>query len=183
MFNGNPITMEKNVFASNKQNKQMKTLTNFVTLLTGELEQSGRHGTARAYRSSLNRLLEFTGNDRLTFTDLTPGLLKRYEQQLLTQGCKITAVQFATVTGLTQSVQFPGKFIRGSSNWSGGGDATLYLWNAQSTGAKTVFDPCPAGWRVPAFYGAAGTPSSTNYSPWRYWSNPISSLTFTNTEN
>ncbi len=30
--------MEKNVFASNKQNKQMKTLTNFVTLLTGELE-------------------------------------------------------------------------------------------------------------------------------------------------
>lgn len=78
--------------------------------------------------SSLNCLLEFTGNDRLTFTDLTPGLLKRYEQQLLTQGCKITAVQFATVTGLTQSVQFPGKFIRGSSNWSGGGDATLYLW-------------------------------------------------------
>ncbi len=87
--------MKKNVFVSNKRNKpnkQMKTLTHFVSLLTGELEQSGRHGTARAYHSSLNRLLEFTGNDRLTFTDLTPGLLKRYEQQLLTQGCKRNTV-------------------------------------------------------------------------------------------
>lgn len=92
MFNGSPMTMKKNVFAPNKRNKQMKTLTYFVSLLTGELEQSGRHGTARAYRSSLNRLLEFTGNDGLTFTDLTPGLLKRYEQQLLTQGCKRNTV-------------------------------------------------------------------------------------------
>ena len=87
--------MKKNVFALNKRNKpnkQMKTLTYFVSLLAGELEQIGRHGTARAYRSSLNRLLEFTGNDGLTFTDLTPGLLKRYEQQLLTQGCKRNTV-------------------------------------------------------------------------------------------
>ena len=64
----------------------------FVSLLAEELEQSSRHGTARAYRSSLNRLLEFTGNDQLTFSDLTPGLLKRYEQTLLTQGCKRNTV-------------------------------------------------------------------------------------------
>ncbi|WP_319504633.1 DUF4906 domain-containing protein [Bacteroides graminisolvens] len=88
-------------------------------------------------------------------------------------------IQFATTTGLTQSIRYPAHFIKGSSNWSGGGDATLYLWNAQSTAAKTVFDPCPAGWRVPAYYGAAGTPSSTDYSPWRYWNNP-SGTTFSN---
>ncbi len=77
---------------TSKRNKQMRTLTPFVSLLTGELEVSGRHGTARAYRSSLNRLLEFTGNRQLTFSDLTPGLLKRYEQTLLVQGCKRNTV-------------------------------------------------------------------------------------------
>jgi len=90
------------------------------------------------------------------------------------------AIEFSTTTGLTQSIRYPAHFIKGSSDWSGGGDATLYLWNAQSTAAKTVFDPCPAGWRVPAYYGAAGTPSSTNYSPWRYWANSNGSTSFTN---
>ena len=70
----------------------MKTLTVFVSSLVEELEISNRHGTARAYRSSLNRLLEFTGNHRLSFSDLTPGLLKRYEQSLLIQGCKRNTV-------------------------------------------------------------------------------------------
>ena len=75
-----------------KPNKQMKILSAFVSLLSGELEQNGRHGTARAYRSSLNRLLEFTGDTLLSFTDLTPGLLKKYEQALLAQGCKRNTV-------------------------------------------------------------------------------------------
>lgn len=93
---------------------------------------------------------------------------------------EITTIQFATTTGLTQSVRYPAHFIKRSSDWSGGGDATLYLWNAQSTGAKTVFDPSPAGWRVPAYYGAAGTPSSTDYSPWRYWANSNGTTSFSN---
>ena len=70
----------------------MRTLTIFVSLLTAELEVCGRHGTARAYRSSLNRLLEFTGNRQLSFSDLNPGLLKCYEQLLLTEGCKRNTV-------------------------------------------------------------------------------------------
>ena len=44
-----------------------------------------------------------------------------------------------------------------------------YLWNVELTAAKTIFDPCPAGWRVPPFHGAAGIPISTDYAPWRYW--------------
>ena len=77
---------------TNKRKEQMNTLITFVSSLSEELEQSGRHGTARAYRSSLNRLLEFTGNRQLTFSNLTPGLLKRYEQTLLIQGCKRNTV-------------------------------------------------------------------------------------------
>lgn len=76
----------------NKQKKQMRALTAFVSSLIEELEISDRHGTARAYRSSLNRLLEFTGNYRLAFSDLNPGLLKCYEQFLLTDGCKRNTV-------------------------------------------------------------------------------------------
>lgn len=70
----------------------MNTLITFVSSLSEELEQSGSHGTARAYYSSLNRLLEFTGNQQLTFSDLTPGLLKCYEQLLLAEGCKRNTV-------------------------------------------------------------------------------------------
>jgi uncharacterized protein (TIGR02145 family) len=29
-----------------------------------------------------------------------------------------------------------------------------YLWKEQTTGNKTIYDPCPAGWRVPAYKGA-----------------------------
>ena len=77
---------------TNKRKEQMNTLITFVSSLSEELEQSGRHGTARAYYSSLNRLLEFTGNQQLTFSDLTPGLLKCYEQLLLAEGCKRNTV-------------------------------------------------------------------------------------------
>lgn len=84
--------MKRLGFTSNKQTNKMTTLTFFVSLLAGELEQSGRHGTARAYRSSLNRLLAFSANRQLTFADLNPGLLKRYEQLLLSEGCKRNTV-------------------------------------------------------------------------------------------
>lgn len=77
-------------FQTNKTNKknQMKTLNLFVSLLVKELELTGRHGTARAYRSSLKRLQEFAGDLDVRFTDLNPAFLKQYESYLCTQNCK-----------------------------------------------------------------------------------------------
>jgi uncharacterized protein (TIGR02145 family) len=43
-----------------------------------------------------------------------------------------------------------------------------YLWNQQTTNNKTIYDPCPAGWRVPAF---KDNTLDRAYSPWREYDN------------
>lgn len=67
------------------------------------------------------------------------------------------------------SVQYPAVMF---ANW-GGSTATIpadstsmggaYSWNS-SYGSKTIYDPCPAGWRVPPLL-------SGGISPWASWSN------------
>jgi len=71
-----------------------------------------------------------------------------------------TAVKTISTIGFTTSVCNPGTFICTSSSpydWYGS-TQNNYLWN-NSSGEKTVYDPCPVGWRVPVW--------STS-SPWRY---------------
>ncbi len=80
--------MDKLTFKANKLTKSMESLNSFVPLLVQDLSLNGRHGTARAYMSSLRRLTEFTGNKNLLLSDLNPSLLKRYEQHLFKEGCK-----------------------------------------------------------------------------------------------
>ena len=71
---------------------KMKTITDFVFMLIEELKQSGRYGTARSYSSSIKRLNAFIGHNKLTFHELTPELLKKYELFLYQEGCKRNTV-------------------------------------------------------------------------------------------
>lgn len=70
----------------------MISLTTFVTSLTDRLTESGRFGTARAYKSSLNRLLAYWRDDDISFSEITPALLKSYEQYMFVKGCKRNTV-------------------------------------------------------------------------------------------
>ena len=84
--------MKKPTQEIKKRTKTMNSLNAFVSLLVQDLMASGRHGTARAYESTLRSLTAFTGNEVIPFTDFTPGLLKNYERHLFAQGCKRNTV-------------------------------------------------------------------------------------------
>jgi hypothetical protein len=56
---------------------------------------------------------------------------------------------------ISESVKYPWAFYTvESGNWtnSAGTDGTGFAWNdpAATAGAKSVYDPCPPGWRMPA---------------------------------
>jgi len=66
---------------------------------------------------------------------------------------------YTAAQALSVSVQHPFAFILSSADWNTSPNDTL--WGGASTSAptdKTIFDPCPAGWRVAAWRGGA--------SPW-----------------
>jgi hypothetical protein len=48
---------------------------------------------------------------------------------------------------IIESIKIPTTFIKHDTNWLSGIKADL--WN--DSGKKTIYDPCPAGWRVPVF--------------------------------
>jgi len=70
----------------------MISLSKFTTILITHLLESGRYGTARAYRSALNRLVIYWGSDEISFADISPAMLKSYEQYLFHRGCKRNTV-------------------------------------------------------------------------------------------
>lgn len=65
----------------------MKTnVLSYSRRLSGELLAAGRGGTARAYTGAVKRLLNFVGNNELQFEELSAGMLKEFEQSLLSEG-------------------------------------------------------------------------------------------------
>ncbi len=83
----------------------------------------------------------------------------------------VTKTQVAASNNLANSILYPGMFYYGIDNVNTGYDwytatndhtyQNQALWGGASKTAptdKTIFDPCPAGWRVPAWSGG--------YSPW-----------------
>lgn len=84
--------MEQIKYSKQNKTKRMDSLHAFVAQLTAELSGSGRHATARSYKSALKRLTLFTRNEKITFVELTPSLLKGYEQHLYADGCKRNSV-------------------------------------------------------------------------------------------
>ncbi len=75
---------------------------------------------------------------------------------------EVTSVQVSNTLGLTQSVRHPITYISNLFNWLE--SDYRYLWNTQE-GKKTVYDPCPQGWRVPLTYMSGG---AIYYTPWTY---------------
>jgi uncharacterized protein (TIGR02145 family) len=71
---------------------------------------------------------------------------------------------YASIYTIDNSIQHPFTFIIGSSDWLS--TANNYLWGGNPISAptdKTIFDPCPAGWRVPAYNGSS---TASLASPW-----------------
>lgn len=58
----------------------------FTRLLSQDLKKKGRNGTARSYICAVNRLVRFLNKYELTFEEITPSLLKNFEQHLLSDG-------------------------------------------------------------------------------------------------
>jgi uncharacterized protein (TIGR02145 family) len=64
---------------------------------------------------------------------------------------------------IIESILNPARFYstKSSGNWLPA--LRNDLWNS-AAGDKTIYDPCPAGWRVPV---RSGTSDSNDYSPWK----------------
>jgi len=83
-------------------------------------------------------------------------------------GMAITKTAVAVSSNLSNTILNPATFYFGTAtnayDWYSVTVSThsSALWGGQvSTDAKTIFDPCPYGWRVPSFYK-----TSTSASPW-----------------
>lgn len=64
----------------------------FMRGIAEELKENGSLGTAHVYRSSLNAILTFHGSEKLTFRQLTPDWLKRFEGSLCNRECSWNTV-------------------------------------------------------------------------------------------
>jgi len=58
-----------------------------------------------------------------------------------------------TLEGILHTVRNPDYFITVSNNWLWSLEYLSYFWNSADK-KKTVYDPCPQGWRVPYYNGA-----------------------------
>jgi hypothetical protein len=78
---------------------------------------------------------------------------------------KVTATNI--VAGIVESVQKPTTFISYSnnSNYNWLPAFEKGLWNT-AIGQKTIFDPCPEGWRVPVRVDGTISIQDDVYSPW-----------------
>jgi len=82
----------------------------------------------------------------------------------------------ATTGTVAYAIANPSVFIYGSSSsgydwhWGTSGSARTdrddTLWGHGNTTAKSPYDPCPAGWRVPSHNVAATSYASSTASPW-----------------
>lgn len=64
-------------------NQKKKSLTDYMAALVVQLESEERMGTAHVYRSTLKRILDFTGGVPLAFGKVTPLWLKGFQNYLL----------------------------------------------------------------------------------------------------
>ena len=68
-------------------------VADFMQLLADELKKNGQERTARAYRSTLKRLCGFAGPE-LTFQQITPALMEKFQQLLVKEGCAKNTISF-----------------------------------------------------------------------------------------
>lgn len=70
----------------------MGNLITFMKQVADGLRKSGNFGTAHIYRSSMNAVIAFNGNDSLPFRKLTPEFLKSFEAYLRGKNCSWNTV-------------------------------------------------------------------------------------------
>ena len=77
-----------------------------------------------------------------------------------------TASEAGTTAGIVESIQNPTTFYRSVANndWLPFKKDDLWDSNGGAGGKKTIYDPCPSGWRVPARVNIS---TSSDDSPWK----------------
>lgn len=72
----------------------------------------------------------------------------------ITSPSNTTVTNIAATKTMSFSINNPGTFITGTGNWCSDMNSSTYVWNDRNTNntsnnRKSIFDPCPFGWRVP----------------------------------
>lgn len=70
------------------------TLYGYAEVVANKLRESGRERTARAYRSAVRSLTLFNGGRETVLSELTPTLVKAYEQHLFGNGLRLNTISF-----------------------------------------------------------------------------------------
>lgn len=70
----------------------MLEVLTFMKEVAKGLQQGGNFGTAHVYRSSLNAIITYRGNEDFTFDDVTSEWLKEFEVHLRGRGCSWNTV-------------------------------------------------------------------------------------------
>lgn len=71
-----------------------KSLSAYTNQLISKMENNGQLRTARAYRSSVERLFLFSGKKTILIEDITPELIIHFEQHLKSQGKSLNTISF-----------------------------------------------------------------------------------------
>jgi hypothetical protein len=79
-------------------------------------------------------------------------------------GMFTTAVMSSSNGTIPNTIKNPNVFITSNNDWYYGNERNNELWG--HIGLKTIYDPCPSGWRVPKNSG-----SSADTSPWKGFNN------------
>lgn len=111
-------------FKGNNQKSKIKTskVIEFFDKIIGEKIETGKVETARAYKESRNALRKFSGNN-ITFNDITPLFLEKFELYLRENGNKTGGVAFkmrevrtiynkAIMMGVASQELYPFKFYK-----------------------------------------------------------------------
>ncbi len=70
------------------------SLVEYTHQISKQLISSGRERTARAYLSAMNKLLGFVRGKDIRFTDITPSLVKAFEESLKASGKSLNTISF-----------------------------------------------------------------------------------------
>ncbi|MBP1593050.1 MAG: Fimbrillin-A associated anchor protein Mfa1 and Mfa2 [Bacteroidetes bacterium] len=129
----------------------------------------------------------FPGASAISTGTTTPLQIYAADKTLLTQGTSGTGIRyFVGYVTLTDATKKPYTFVapNGTNNNDWCNPESGALWGSDNGGAlpnaKTVYDPCPVGWRVPCRSTPLGIPSPwdgltlANRAPWNLgsdWTN------------
>lgn len=87
----------------------MNTIHNFSASLIQRTKQAGRYSTSGIYTSTVNSFFRFIGHRSITFADLTPSLIKQYEDRLLAKGGAIIPYPPICVCSVPSLTKLPNK--------------------------------------------------------------------------